>query len=250
MKIENLSVGQKIKNYKELCSILEIDVMSGKSKALQLKELSRFCRIKKDGNTFIVKNIYKQPIQKPMNSQGSPYYQLNELILCELILRNGEDNEWIVTPNFLASKMGYVNKKFREYWNKKHKLSDEENIPLELIDKFYDKVSASYSNIILRTLKAMEKQRILLCNELTYVIDLKKGHTITSEKDGEYTFQGKYNKKFREATKVEREEILRIDRELLDKFDCKNMSELYYKKLAYQFYETRKNILIETLGIS
>ena len=68
MKIENLSVGQKIKNYKELCSILEIDVMSWKSKALQLKELSRFCRIKKDGNTFIVKNIYKQPIQKPMLS--------------------------------------------------------------------------------------------------------------------------------------------------------------------------------------
>ena len=64
MKIENLSVNQRIKNYKELCNILGIEVKNGgASKKAQFKELERFVRYEKDKNSFIIKEIYKQPIE-------------------------------------------------------------------------------------------------------------------------------------------------------------------------------------------
>ena len=64
MKIENLSEGLIIKNYKELCSILEIKVEAGNSKKAQLKELERFVGYHKEGQKFIIDEIYDEPLKK------------------------------------------------------------------------------------------------------------------------------------------------------------------------------------------
>lgn len=45
MKIENLSEGLIIKNYKELCSILEIKVEAGNSKKSSIKRIRKICKI-------------------------------------------------------------------------------------------------------------------------------------------------------------------------------------------------------------
>ena len=64
MKIENLSVNQRIKNYKELCNILGIEIKSGNTKKAQFKELERFVRYEKHGNSFLIKEIYDIPDRK------------------------------------------------------------------------------------------------------------------------------------------------------------------------------------------
>lgn len=61
MEIENLTEGMEIKNYKELCNILNIKTKAGNSKKSQLKELERYCNYIKEGNRFIIKEIYKDP---------------------------------------------------------------------------------------------------------------------------------------------------------------------------------------------
>ena len=68
MKIENLKVGQIIKNYKELCNILEIKVSAGNSKKKQLNELERYCKYHKDKNKFIIDGIYDTPLPKINNN--------------------------------------------------------------------------------------------------------------------------------------------------------------------------------------
>lgn len=60
MKIESLFEGLIIKNYKELCSILEIKVEAGNSKKAQLKELERFIKYHKEGNKFIIDEVYNE----------------------------------------------------------------------------------------------------------------------------------------------------------------------------------------------
>jgi hypothetical protein len=72
MKLENLKVGQTIKNYKELCSLLEVPIKSGKSKALQITDFERYFNYKKQGNSFIIVEIYEVPKDKiDMRSQGN-----------------------------------------------------------------------------------------------------------------------------------------------------------------------------------
>lgn len=64
MKIENLSKGLVAKNYKELCTLLGIEPCAGNSKKSQLKELERFISYHKEGNKFIVDEIYSEIKEK------------------------------------------------------------------------------------------------------------------------------------------------------------------------------------------
>ncbi|BAO04944.1 phage-related protein [Clostridium botulinum B str. Osaka05] len=64
MNIKNLTEGLIIRNYKELCKILEIKITGGYSKKAQFKELSCYCKYTKEGHKFIIQEIYKTPKKK------------------------------------------------------------------------------------------------------------------------------------------------------------------------------------------
>jgi hypothetical protein len=74
MKIKNLEVKQTIKNYKELCNILNEKVKSGKSKQLQLKDFERYFKYHKEGNKFIIDQIYNKP-KKKINNRKPRYFK-------------------------------------------------------------------------------------------------------------------------------------------------------------------------------
>lgn len=57
MNINNLKVGMVIKNYKELCKVLEIKATSGEAKQNQLKQLAEVVKYHKEGNKFIIDGI-------------------------------------------------------------------------------------------------------------------------------------------------------------------------------------------------
>lgn len=61
MNINKLHQGQIIKNYKELCLLLDIKPTGGDSKKSQHKELDRYCLYHKEGNKYIIDEIYDAP---------------------------------------------------------------------------------------------------------------------------------------------------------------------------------------------
>ena len=81
MKIENLKEGLIVKNYKELCSLLGIKPTGGDSKKAQLKELERFIKYHKEGNKFVVDEIYDHVKEKVdlrcLNDTRVEYNNLN-----------------------------------------------------------------------------------------------------------------------------------------------------------------------------
>lgn len=64
MNLENLQEQQEIKNYKELCKLLDWNVSSGNTKKAQFKELDRYCLYHKNGNKFIIDKIFEEPRDK------------------------------------------------------------------------------------------------------------------------------------------------------------------------------------------
>ena len=64
MKIENLQIGQVLKSYKQLCEVLEESVTAGNSKKSQIKEWERYFNYHKEGNKFIIDEIYDAPLKK------------------------------------------------------------------------------------------------------------------------------------------------------------------------------------------
>lgn len=71
MNIDNLRIGQIIKNYKELCNLINEKPKNGCSKNSQLKEFERFVAYHNEGHKFIIDEIYKEP--KPKNDKRLSY---------------------------------------------------------------------------------------------------------------------------------------------------------------------------------
>ena len=65
MKFENLHEGMVIKNYGELCKLLEIKVApGGNSKKAQFKELDTYCSYHKEGQKIVIDEIYSKRKKK------------------------------------------------------------------------------------------------------------------------------------------------------------------------------------------
>lgn len=60
-----------IKNYKELCCLLEIEPTTSNSKKAQMKELSRFCSSHKEGQKIIIDEIYEIPLPPVENKRNT-----------------------------------------------------------------------------------------------------------------------------------------------------------------------------------
>ena len=100
MKIENLKERQVINSYSELCRLLDIKKKSSNSKILQLWDLQRYCNYYKEGNKFIIKQIYTEP-----------YRELSEKYIQIFVLKilynscidkykyKGTDKKWFVSNN-------------------------------------------------------------------------------------------------------------------------------------------------------
>lgn len=63
-KYNNLKVGQIYKSYRQVCEALCEDVRGGSSKMAQIKEWNCYFKYEKDGNKFIIKEIYTVPLKK------------------------------------------------------------------------------------------------------------------------------------------------------------------------------------------
>ena len=83
-----LVIGMIIKNYKELCTILNEETKTGKAKQLQLKNWKRYFDWEKDGQKFIIVDIYDTPLPKEdlrRKGNNSIYKNYIELILLQYL---------------------------------------------------------------------------------------------------------------------------------------------------------------------
>lgn len=121
MTIQNLKQGQVIKNYKELCKILDIPVKAGDSKKAQLKELARYCKFTREGFKYIIEEIYNKPLTKvdgrgkaagSRNNYKGIYAELADKLILDYL---NSFNKSVIntTNNVIAEKIGLINHNFR-----------------------------------------------------------------------------------------------------------------------------------------
>ena len=63
------------KNYKELCKAMNWEVTSSNSKKKQMKELESICKFHKEGQKFIIEDIYDKPKEIINNTGKSSIYE-------------------------------------------------------------------------------------------------------------------------------------------------------------------------------
>jgi len=94
---EYFKTSNTIKNYKELCAILKIKVMAGDSKKAQIKELERYLRYHKEGNKFIIDEIYDEILPKIDHRKDgnnvTEYTKYIENLILDLLVQEGNNNQ-------------------------------------------------------------------------------------------------------------------------------------------------------------
>lgn len=165
MKTEKLSVGMIVKNYKELCILLEVECKTGgDSKKSQLKEIERYINYEKQGHKFIVKEIYKEPLQlidgRLISSKAATYIDDLELLLLNFLLYNKGDITISKSGLYTALKM--VNSNYSKYnGNERPILARDLKIDLTIVNEYYNDTSSILGNAIKTVLNRLERKRLI-----------------------------------------------------------------------------------------
>ncbi|MGM7635493.1 hypothetical protein [Bacillus sp. Hm123] len=234
MKVEKLYTGQKFKNYKEMCSILEIEVKkSTKSKKYQFIELERFCTYRKSGHSILIDQVFETPKDKVDNrgkSEGSRRYVYGEVIqlLIADLLARVKDNRISISRGQLLQVINMTNINYGYAGENVTKLSEYANINNDIIYDFYNTTNSNFKSAIESALNALMDKRVIW-----YEI-------VTKIKRGEISDI---------ANEEEKELIMKKEAQVLDEMGYATVSQVRMSADWKKFKRKVKKLLNETTSI-
>lgn len=235
LNLKKIKIGQVIKNYKGLCKICGWKVKEGNAKKAQLKELDRYIKYHKDGNKFIIDEIYSTPFAKIENrgkSEGSRnnniYGKFIDPILKDFFC-NRKNKILYYTTNQLAVIAGIINKNYGVAFSNKNDFlnfsAKDITINKSAETDFFSIVKGSLKDTIKSSLKRLQKNGYIKFKE-TYLLSYKYEVRNTTEEE---------NKLIQEIEKSVFEEMKKEE-----KITTKNQLQ-YNDKLRKIYYNEIEN---------
>ena len=182
MKIQNLKENMSLKNYKELCNLLEITPSDGNTKKAQLKELERYVVYQKEGNKFIIKKILKEVKEKMdkrtkgNNNELSKNLRYAILCLCSKYKLRGR-SEIGFSKTFLYSYCGMINENYRDTKGNKKAFAQYLNLEQLAIDECFEYTDDRMSKAIKRALSTLTNVNKALGHRYGYNYVLSENFT-------------------------------------------------------------------------
>lgn len=246
MKIENLKVGMVIKNYKELCKTLEVEEKKSGSKKYQLKDFERYFKYHKEGNKFIIDEIFdtvlpvidgrgKNPNSHGNNHIGKPVFKNDlEIIITDIIATEYQskttlDKNINIPKSYMFFNSCMANKDYLNLYNMMEKVSKDEDIPLVTIDNFYNTSRTKMTKNMERALNGLKNQGLI---HWEYRLSVK-------------TIQNQH----RLATEQEINLIKTIEVKVLQDMGYKSMTEIWFTPKWKTFQKEKKKLMRSELGL-
>lgn len=222
LDVSALRVGAVIKNYKELCKILNEPIVTSNSKKAQLTNWSRFFNYTKDKTKFIITEIYDKPFPLKTYSDAIYIKFIELLMMVEFSTKADSDYMCQYTKTQLYKLFGMVNDNFSKSEKYKYVENAYPEIQFESweLEFFCSRVNFKLSNILFSALRSM-KRRLLIEYFEEWIIVQEGYHRV--------------------ATDFEIEECLTVQKNI-----CKSMGynivpyyqlEAYYKKVNKKLNE-------------
>lgn len=263
MNLEKLTEGMVLKNYKELCEVLGEKIKGGKSKTLQLKELERFIKYRKEGNKFIIEEVFETPKEKIDNrgkSEGSRgnntvyFDKILDAFLCMVVqMAEKTDEEDIVlikSTSELMRDMAIRNQNYEIAKYTPHYYSQQTNTDVTNVKKIVQEKDNYDHSAFNSVCNALDKSDLCTVINTIYVeVPLLDEHSnIKTDKDGNVLYNGKTKR--REATKKEFIEIKDIKRNVMMDMGYDSMWYIVNnEKLSKEFYRKVDDLTLSKLGI-
>lgn len=271
VNVSRLEVGKVYKNYKELCSVLDTNIMNGNSKKSQLNEWSRYFAYDRKGHKFIINEIYKYPLDKidnrVMSGNVAPYMKEMEVLILDLLAQDQHDGLVSISKNKLLNELKMINDNYNTYNYRRLKLSELINIDISNINDFYNSSNSTFKSNVETALKRLTNQSLIywnysitVCHAIPKVeytengnVKMKKKTIVNENGDYEYTLQVSEvtgEMKHREAEKDEIRIIKEVERDILTRvYGCESISQVFGKGKIKEFYSKVNDVLFDRLNI-
>lgn len=233
INIKNLYKGQIIKNYQLLCKILGITPTTGYSKIKQLNELALYCNYKKEGNKFIIIEVYNNidpdiiELNSLIRSNNSKYIKLLSNILLEYIYNN-KITGLEITLMQLMELLNMININYKHANNKRKELSQLYNIQLASIYFFYDNTRSEFKKIIERVLNNLKNKSVIFWTKCIMIVDNDNTYKANNEQEEDILNMQKQALNLLECNTMQ--DMLK------DKNKIKEFNKIIKKELTYNYY--------------
>lgn len=228
-------IGMVVKNYKEMCKMLGVEICEGNSKKAQLKEWARYLLWEKKGQKFIILDIYDTPLPKQDGRQEKNIYvQYIELILIKILSRQKESEEpFYFTTNQLWQSLGMINNKYRKISldSLNEKITEYKVTSFDM-NKFYQRCNQRLRDILFSSLNKLE-DRALIKYEIETII-------VLCDDNGE--------KNFLPANNIQKKQILKAEKKVLKDMGLESKRHVYAKFKETEFFYRMDTYLQEWYG--
>jgi len=219
MNINNLEpyVGHYIKDYKNLCLLLEEgEKNGGTSRSSQITEWERYFAYERKGNQYKIVQIYDEPIPKQdgrSNGNNSKYVLLIEPILINYLI-NSETKSKVLTKKKWFITIGMANQSYGsddyERWLLKN-FTNSFNY-----NKFMQYSKRKLKDTFLYALNNMKKRMLINWEEQIFIMPFE-GEGFVADKNDEII-------------------IKEVEDYVIKDLNCDSMWDIYSKSLANKFY--------------
>lgn len=160
-----LKVGQVLKNYKDLCDKLGLEIKGGNSKIAQMKEIERYYEFERQKYKYIVKKEHLEPLQKvdgrTNNGRNTNIYDdlMDRLIINTLIDYDGYIEE---SYTGLVFTLDLFTKEYEKLYKATYKrYSELHNLGVGVTKEYQQHIYNKVKNCIETSLKRLERNEIV-----------------------------------------------------------------------------------------
>jgi len=272
---EYFKTSNTIANYKALCAILKIKVMAGDSKKAQIKELERYFRYHKEGNKFIIDEIYSEILPKIDHRKDgnnvTEYTKYIENLILDLLVQGGNNKQGFgrvfLSKNQLFKEFNMINDNYVYCKRRILKLSKFMNINKETVEEWYDLNDDMLERNLQQALNSLENQSLISWHkELTVAEAIpmaqvtKDGTEIVKRKyidqydeeqiDYKYRADDEIQLNYREGTDKEKAFIKKIEKDIMNELGCDSKQMIIKLGMWETFKSKVDDIVLKELNIA
>lgn len=218
-----LQAGERYESYRALCEQLGKKYKSGKSKQLQIRDWSRYFSSHREGQAWIIDKVFDEPFPKvDKRSAGNTSIYIKDieiLILYKLYEQEATNGHAVIYFSLrrLMKELGMVNNLYQSDAASLENLSMiDKRITKYQLDTFYVRSDENISKILDRALRNLHNQKLI-----NYKVEWMK-----IEKGKHYLIPERYY-----------DDILKCEREVLDKYGYKTPYPFKIQGKISQYYE-------------
>ncbi|WP_071121185.1 hypothetical protein [Romboutsia timonensis] len=177
-KIENLKVGQVIKNYKKLCNLLEIKTRTGEAKQIQLERLRNAIDYHKEGHKFVIDKIKEideiEFIDKrALGNNSETSIEIGDVILHKLLTEYC-GQVVTITSNELLVRLMLMSKEYKKFLYETDAFRCEIGINYEYLRKYRLKIGTQLNKRIESALKRLKNSGYIYYNQKIHLRLIKE----------------------------------------------------------------------------